>query len=362
MSSASAKVDRRCATMMPVRPSSSRAKARCTRRSVAGSSFEEGSSRITTSGSRSNRRPQASTWVCPAESPTPPAPSMVSSPAGNALQPVAHAQRLENGDEALVRHVVVEQGEVVPDAGGEEVRFLRHQTDALSRRGDGDITQIDPTQAHGARIRIVEAGQKPGERGLAAAGAPDDPQHPPWLQMQRDAAQHGGARFVAEPDVIQIDGERTGRQAIAGAVGEAGTFAEESFDAAETGPRLLQVLDFVADLLGRLAEHLRVAKDEEDRPDRERAIAVEHGAEGQGEGQPQPEQSLAGGDHAVAAHLGLHSGRQPPAHQLGAAAEHEPARAAGADVLQPRQVLAEEPVEVSRRLALGGRVGGGHGS
>ena len=121
--------------------------------------------------------------------------------------------------------------------------------------------------------------------------------------MQRDAAQHGSARFVAEPDVIQIDGERTGRQAIAGAVGETRAFVEQGFDAAETGPCLLQVLDFVADLLGRLAEHLRVAKDEEDRPDRERAIAVEHGAEGQGEGQPQPEQPLAGGDHAVAADL-----------------------------------------------------------
>ena len=98
------------------------------------------------------------------------------------------------------------------------------------------------------------------------------------------------------------------------AIGEAGSLIEQPFDAAKTGACLLQILHLVADLLGRLAQHFRVAKDEEDRPDRQRAVAVEHGAEGEGERHPQPEEALAGRDHAVAAHLSADLGGKPATH------------------------------------------------
>ena len=59
------------------------------------------------------------------------------------LQPRSHAQRLEQIDEALVRHAVVEKGQIVPNAGVEKLDLLCHQADAGANRGDGNRSQID---------------------------------------------------------------------------------------------------------------------------------------------------------------------------------------------------------------------------
>ena len=81
--------DSRCATMTPIRPSSSRSVARCTQPSVTGSIRAVASSRITTCGSRTRIRAKATSCSCPADSLYPPSPSRVSRPSGSpADQPV----------------------------------------------------------------------------------------------------------------------------------------------------------------------------------------------------------------------------------------------------------------------------------
>ncbi|MEZ4562922.1 MAG: hypothetical protein R2853_09305 [Thermomicrobiales bacterium] len=179
-----------------------------------------------------------------------------------------------------------------------------------------------PLQPDAAGVWIVEARQEPDQGRFAAARPAQHAEHTPLCQVERDPAQHGNAWFVAEPDVVQVNGERPGWQGLAGAIGDAGTFGQQRFDAAQAGAGLLQILHFVANLLGRVAQHLRVAEDEEDRPDGQRRVAVEQGAEPEGEGHAQPKKSVAGGHHAVAAHVGPQIGAQPVPHQLGAAVQH----------------------------------------
>jgi hypothetical protein len=99
-----------------------------------------------------------------------------------------------------------------------------------------------------------------------------------------------------------------------------------------------------------------VAEDQVDRPDRQRAVAVEHGAESQGGGHAQPKERLARSDHAIAAHPCLLGDRKPRPHQFGATTQHEGAGAAGANILEPGQELAEESVEVGAGLAFRRRV------
>ena len=71
MSSQRSTVARRCAMTIPVRPSISASMASSMCRSVAGSSRDDASSRMTRPGSRRNTRANASNWASPAESSSP---------------------------------------------------------------------------------------------------------------------------------------------------------------------------------------------------------------------------------------------------------------------------------------------------
>ncbi len=148
MSSANANVASRCATMMPVRPASKPAQRRVHQPLGGGSSREDASSRITTSGSRRKMRAQASTWACPAESPAPPAPSRCPARAAAPAASRPGPSVVQHGTDAVVRHAVVEEGQVVAHAGVEEMHVLGDQADARAHRREADGPQIDTAQAH----------------------------------------------------------------------------------------------------------------------------------------------------------------------------------------------------------------------
>ena len=69
----------------------------------------------------------------------------------------------------------VEQRHVLPDRALEQLDLLRDERDPAAQLGHRDVGDRHPAERHGAARRLDEAEQQPGERRLAAAGAPDDP-------------------------------------------------------------------------------------------------------------------------------------------------------------------------------------------
>ena len=117
---------------------------------------------------------------------------------------------------------------------------------------------------------------------------------------------------------------------------------------------MLQILHFVADLLGRLAQYLSVLEDQVDGANGERTVLEQHGTQGKGGGGAESKQPLAGGAHGVALELRFEFHGQPRSHHFGATAQHKGAGPAGPDILQAGQVFTQEAIEIGAGLALRG--------
>ena len=134
ISSARCTVPSRCAMMIAVRSRSSLSTARSMSCSVAGSSRDEASSRMTRPGSRKKTRVKASNCASPAESPRPPVSSWVSSPSGSDSYQSRQFQFLDHGVDPLVGNAAVEKGQVVAHAGLEQLHVLGHHRHPLAQR------------------------------------------------------------------------------------------------------------------------------------------------------------------------------------------------------------------------------------
>src|SRR5690606_11140676 len=108
----------------------------------------------------------------------------------------------------------------------EEVAVLGDHADGGAQRGGGQVPDVDAADADGARVDVVQAGQRLRDGGLARAGGADEGDGPAGLRAEGDAVQDLGAPArvqggdllqggegdlvggrVAEPDV-ELDGHR----------------------------------------------------------------------------------------------------------------------------------------------------------
>src|SRR5690606_3902632 len=81
--------------------------------------------------------------------------------------PLAQPDTVQDVEDLIVA-AIAEEGEVVPYRGVEQLDVLGDHADAATERVGAHPTQIDAADLHGAGCRVVEPGDQPGDRGLAA--------------------------------------------------------------------------------------------------------------------------------------------------------------------------------------------------
>ena len=74
----------------------------------------------------------------------------------------------------------------------------------LPQRIEARRLQIDPSDPHGPGVGVVEASDQPGDRGLAATGAPQQPEDRAGLQPKADVIEDDSI-LVGERDLVELD-------------------------------------------------------------------------------------------------------------------------------------------------------------
>ena len=201
----------RWAMISDVRPRSSRSSARSIRSSVGRSMFDVASSRIRMRGSASSARAIEISWRSPADRPAPPSRTTCSRPAVEARGDPVDADRRAPSPRPPRRS---------PRAGRSGCcrrSCRRRGTDPGARRRAGggssqlDLAQVEAVDAHGAVVRVVEAGDQLRERRLAAARLAHEREAAARPARGLDPVQHR-LLAVRERDAVDVDVALDARQ------------------------------------------------------------------------------------------------------------------------------------------------------
>ena len=96
-------------------------------------------------------------------------------------------------------------GDVGADRVREEERIFEHDSDLAAKRGEGDVTHVDPVDQYPALRHVVEAGQQRGDRGLARSAGSDERDDLAGLDVQVELIEHRRAPRVAEAHAFESD-------------------------------------------------------------------------------------------------------------------------------------------------------------
>ena len=106
------------------------------------------------------------------------------------------------------------EGHVVTDRPGKQEGFLRHDAELAAERVHCDVGEIVTVDCHPPRRRVVEAGDKLGQRRLTRPGGPDESHRLARPDGDVHVAKYGLAGAVAELDVFERDRSLNGRELI----------------------------------------------------------------------------------------------------------------------------------------------------
>ena len=189
------------------------------------------------------------------------------------------ADRGRGARDVLVARVGLREADVVGDRAGEQERVLEHDPELAPVRAELDRAQVDPVDAHGALVRVVEARDQLRERRLAAARLADEREAAARRHAQVDPVQH---RLVAvgEGDVVDLEQAVDPRQLPRPVlVVDLGLGVEHRGDLLHRRARRLHLPVEVGELLERLEDEREQADRGDQRADLERAVLVGVGAE-----------------------------------------------------------------------------------
>ena len=171
-------------------------------------------------------------------------------------------------DHVGIGRLVVEQRHVVAHRAGEQLDLLGDERHAPAQLGQRDVGDRNAAERRRRRRSVRRVAAPAGERGLAAAGAPDDADGTSGTDPDRDVAQHRAVVAVVEVHVVDVDRERPGRRARVALVEHLGFHGQEVDHADHRTVRLLHRLEFVHDLLERAGDQQHVLEQQERRADR----------------------------------------------------------------------------------------------
>ena len=107
-------------------------------------------------------------------------------------------------------------GYVLGDRRPEEQRVLRHEGYGVAQGLEGEVLYVFPVDENPSLLRVVEAGDEAGDRGLARAAHPDERDPAPRFDVEVHAAQDlSSLVLVGEAHALEGDpafegGRRTG--------------------------------------------------------------------------------------------------------------------------------------------------------
>ena len=194
------------------------------------------------------------------------------------------------------------RGEDVAQASGNDLRLLRQHCDALPQMPAGKLAHRHPAEAHVPCLQLDHPGEETGDRRLAAAGAPHQPQHRPRGQPEAHLTQHRGAGDVGEAHAVEFqragcDGQSRG--AVVGCI----RLRQQFVDADQAGLRLLELLHLCAQRRQRPSDQLAVAVHQPHCAEGQQPGPVEPGRHAQSDRHPADEQQRVGQGHRVAGDL-----------------------------------------------------------
>ena len=211
----------RCSASTTVTPRSCtrRVTAASTSSAAVGSSADVGSSSTSTRGCAVSTAPIATRCCWPPDSSCRPAGAQVgeAEQVEGLLDPLAHDVRRHG----QLLHAV---GELLLDGVGDEARDRvlpddPHDVGELARRVRRGVASVDddPAGQRAAGEVRDQAVDRPEQRRLAGAGAPDDEAELALLDVQRDVAEHRRRRVgVGDGHVLEVDHADTRSRSVRG--------------------------------------------------------------------------------------------------------------------------------------------------
>src|SRR4029079_12032112 len=138
-------------------------------------------------------------------------------------------------------------------------RVFEDDADAAAQIAQAGIANVDAINEDAPGVRVVEARQEPGDRGLAAAGGTDECNRAAGGDIEVEAIEHRARRVVAELDAFEANSatslwQRVGVRTFA----HAGLFLEHVPDARGRDDSALAARHHVAEALHRPDEHVEV--------------------------------------------------------------------------------------------------------
>ena len=110
-------------------------------------------------------------------------------------------------DISVVAIIAGTKTDVAADGVGEQERILRHDAHLRAQGGQRPVACVDAVDEHMAHGRVVEAGDKADERGLARAGFAEDAELGAGGHGEVEVLEDRGLRVVreGEADVVEAD-------------------------------------------------------------------------------------------------------------------------------------------------------------
>ncbi len=168
----------------------------------------------------------------------------------------------------LVRHVGIEEGDVVLDGPVEQLDVLGDKRHAVVQRGGQHLAKVGAGQPDHTVVRVVEPSEQLGDRRFAAPGPAQQTDVPAGCERQVEVFQDDGL-VIAERDVVELHRQRSGRQvSLSRTIHQRGP-GEQRPQPIQAGGRFLQLLHLVGDLLDGLLELVHVVQDQVGGSDRD---------------------------------------------------------------------------------------------
>src|ERR1700730_2171708 len=193
-------------------------------------------------------------------------------PAGEPRGDAVDADGRRSCSDLLVSRIRLCEADVRRDRAAEEKRILQHDAELAAVRAQLHLAQVDTVHPHRALIRVVEAADESGERGLATSGLADERETAAGRHTDLDAVQHGlGA--VREDDLVDLEVAFDARQLERVApVSDLRLLVEDGGDLDHRGRTRLQLAVHVRELLQRLGDELEKVERGDERPDGDRVV------------------------------------------------------------------------------------------
>ena len=110
------------------------------------------------------------------------------------------------------RRVRIRERDVLAHGVGEQERVFEHDPDRVPKFGDRERAQVDTVEQDPAGVDVVEARDEARDRRLPAAGRTDDRDGFTAANHQIQPVEHRSAGPVSEPDPLEAQLSRTGRE------------------------------------------------------------------------------------------------------------------------------------------------------